>query len=475
MLWNVVVVLVTALVVLFGLRESVRRALVHELDAILIEDLKEVRLGLAASSASVDQQLLRELDRKAAGHQAHRWFVRLLDAQGETLWASLNEPTPAPSIDGPEGVPFGSGRYRLVQDRLRQPRGSVAMVQAGASTDLLESDIERIDRLVAIVVAVVIVLAPLCGYWLAGRALRPVADIIETASRLRPTLLEERLPDRGTGDELDRLARTINRLLDRIAVYLGERRDLLANSAHELRSPLAAMRSMVEVTLQSGRLTPEDEEALAIVTEESQSMERLVNQLLLLAETEAEGLIDRTETVPLDELVTSASEMFSAAAELKGISFERGEFPPVFVRGNRSYLRQVINNLLDNAVKFTPPDGTIIVSLGHNIRARAARLRVQNSGEGIAQEDLPYVFDRFFRVDRSRQRQGQGTGLGLSICQTIVIAHGGSITAESEVGVATTVSVTLPVVDPLADRWQPSPPLAPDWTMSGMHKGDLKR
>ena len=445
MLWNAGVVVVTALLVVFGLREGVRRALIDELDGILREDLEEVRLALAAAPSPADRRLLEALDRKAAGHRAHRWFVRFLDAEGRNVWVSRDGPEPMVPADGPLGEPFGSGAYRLVQDDLSRPRGAVTAIRVGASTELIEADVRRLDRLVGVTAAVVLVSAPLCGYWLAGRALRPVAAVIGTASRLRPDRLDERLPDRGTGDELDRLAGTVNRLLDRIAAYLGERRDFLANSAHELRSPVTAIRSTVEVALQSGRLSPEDEETFAVVIDQCRSLEYLVNQLLVLSETEAERLIDRTEEVRLDRLVATAVEMFSAAAESKGVTLRSRCPEAAVVRGNRNHLRQVVNNLLDNAVKFTAAGDTVAVEL--RVDAGRAVLTVADTGDGIPPDDLPHVFDRFFRGDRSRQRDGRGTGLGLSICRAVVTSRGGTIGVESVPGRGTTFVVTLPAVE----------------------------
>ena len=448
MLWNAGIVIVTALMVLVGLREGVRRALIHELDAIIKEDLGEVRLALQAAPSQSDLDLRDELTRKAIGHRAHGWFVRFLHADGTPVWSSVNAPDPMVPAEGPQGKPFGSLNYRLAHVWLPKPLGDVAAVRVGASTAMIEDDVTRLDRAVGIAVIIVLLVAPPCGYWLAGRSLRPVADIIDTAARLRPSPLDERLPNRGTGDELDKLAVTINGLLDRIAEHLRDRRDFLANSAHELRSPLAAIRSTVEVALNSGRLSREDEEPLAVVIDQCQNLEHLVNQLLLIAETETERLKVHGETVPLDRLLATAADMFAAVAELKEVTLCVPRPPSAPVQGNRQHLRQVVNNLLDNALKFTPAGGSVTAVLSIDAETGTATLTVADTGEGIPPADVPHVFERFFRGDRARLREGgtRGTGLGLSICQAVVTAHGGTICVESELGRGTLFTVTLPIV-----------------------------
>ena len=173
------------------------------------------------------------------------------------------------------------------------------IIRVGTSLSLIDDDLNRIDRLVLISAAVVFVAAPLLGYWLAGRMTGYLAEVIHTAARLHPDQLQERLPLRGTDDELDQLAKTINLLLDRIARHLQERRDFLANAAHELRTPLAAIRSSAEVALGGDRSAEEYEELLGEIIEEGIALEALVNQLLLLSETEADWLKLRGERFAL--------------------------------------------------------------------------------------------------------------------------------------------------------------------------------
>jgi signal transduction histidine kinase len=171
-----------------------------------------------------------------------------------------------------------------------------------------------------------------------------------------------------------------------------------------------------------------------------------VNQLLLLSEMDAERLRVEPQLVAFDELVTRCAEMFEAAADAAGLSLVSGGFLPVTVAGNPQHLRQLVNNLLDNAIKFTPAPGRVDVSLALDEAASEVKLRVADTGAGIPEQDLPRIFERFFRGDRAHVRDGssRGTGLGLSICQMIAAGHGGSIRVESQPGGGSLFEVTLP-------------------------------
>ena len=457
MVWNAGLVLLVAGVTLFGLSEAVRFKLERDLDQTLLEDVREVKQAIEGPRAPSLEELHAELDRKALSHEPHRWHVRFVDTQGKIIWSSAGAPDEL-AVDNPEYAhgPITFNGYRLVRERFRGPDGKPITVIVGASEFVVKETADLIGKLALIAVAVVAVAAPLGGYWLAGRATRPLADIIHTTSRLRPSRLNERLPLRNTDDELDQLAQTVNRMLDRIAMYIQMKRDFLANSAHELRSPLAAIRSSVEVALNSGRSAAEYEELLAEIIGECSALESLVNQLLLLAETDAERLKIHREAVRFDEIVQKSVDMFRGVSESRDIDLKLAPLPVAIVNGNPPHLRQVMNNLIDNAIKFSPEGGRVAVTLKVTPDGKQAHLTVSDSGIGISAEDLPRVFERFFRADRSRIRATgiSGTGLGLSICQAVVTAHEGQITVASEPGVGTTFQVMLPLVtdlEPLPD------------------------
>jgi heavy metal sensor kinase len=444
--WNTAAIILVVLATLFGLREGLRWTLLRDLDGLLSEDVQEVRLTLERYYPDWEQ-VRDELRRKARSHSQRGWYARLFSAGGAVLLETDGAPAVGvPAVKPVPQHPFTVAGYRLVQRtvRLSGKGGAELEVRVGSSLAGIDEDVLRLTEMILVAAGVIVVVAPLSGYFLAGRATRPLDTILRTTARLRPDRLVERLPLHGSGDELDRLSATINGLLDRLADHLARQRDFVANAAHELRSPLAAMRTSLEVALGHDRSPEEYRELLADVVEESAALGKLVNQLLLLAEGDAGLLQARAGSARLDRLAARSVEMFQGIAEQRGVALSAKALAPAAVRGDEAHLRQVIQNLIDNALKFTPAGGHVSVEVA--ARGGRAVLRVRDSGSGIAAEDLPHVFDRFYRADKARSRElPGGTGLGLSICHAIVTAYGGHLGVESKPGEGTTVTAVLPL------------------------------
>jgi signal transduction histidine kinase len=423
--WNTAAVLLIVVVTLVAVREALRYTLVHENDLLLEDEAHEVALavqGYYPNLAEVD----KEMERKTLGHVDRQMFVQLIAPDGQLL-SSSGRPPDLASISLPEtehASPVTVRNYRIVQRKVVKAGVSRLMMAAGTA---------------------ILFIAPLSGYFLAGRATRPLARIITTAARLRPSHLEERLPIRGARDELDQLSLTINSFLDLLRDYLERNREFVANAAHELRSPLAAVQSWVEVTLNSDRSVEEYKDMLGEIADRCGQLRVLVNQLLLLAEVDP-GHSPPKEPVRLDELVRKCVEMFRGAAEERTVELVVDVRTEVTVEGQGDRLRQVINNLIDNSLKFTPSGGQVLITLRYSSAGDRALLKVADTGAGISAEDLPHVFERFYRGDKSRQRETQshGNGLGLSICYSIVHNHGGTIRVESTLGRGAIFTVTLP-------------------------------
>jgi heavy metal sensor kinase len=331
-------------------------------------------------------------------------------------------------------------RFRVLETRPDDEGLSLVLAISLVGTEVTMAEF---DRMVAGGAAAFLVLAIAGGLLLSRQALRPVAESIAAARRLDPGDLSGRLPKTGAGDELDELAETINGLLDRLAAYHAQVSRFTADASHELRSPLAAMRASVEVALQQPRTAADYRDVLASLGEQCERLTALVNGLLLLARVDAGEVLVRREVVNISALSEEAAEMYEPLAEERGIVFRWECRQGVAVLGDAQRLRQLVTNLVDNAMKFTPPGGSVTLQVQQT--GREAILTVADTGVGIGGEHLPHIFERFYQANHARS--ATGSGLGLSICRWIAEAHRGAISAESNPGAGTIFTVRLPFAD----------------------------
>lgn len=327
----------------------------------------------------------------------------------------------------------------------RPPR---AILQVGK----VEADVLRLRAMLVTTLALGLVLglplAALGGWWLAGRVLAPVRAMVEAANRIEAENLADRLPEPPRNDELGRLARTFNQLLDRLQAAFQRERRFTADISHDLRTPLALIKSNIEVALNRPRSVEELRATLAEADSQIDRLTGLLDAALTLARVDSGQLRERFVRLDLSELLTDLVETSAAYAQEECSQALTCDIPSqLWVRGDRDYLTRLFLNLLDNAMQYTPAGGAIRVSAvaaGEQIAVTVA-----DTGQGIAPQDLPHVFDRFYRADKARTGGGRDhAGLGLSIAQVIARAHGGEITVESTVGQGSRFTVRLPRAKP---------------------------
>ncbi len=313
-------------------------------------------------------------------------------------------------------------------------------VQILSPLTTLEAATDRLLRVMIGVGVVAMVLSFMVGSVIATQALQPIETISLAAKQITAADdLSKRIPYTGPMDELGQLTLTFNTTLERLERLFVTQRRFVADVSHELRTPLTTLQGNLDLMKRFGL----DPVSLEAMEGELKRMTRLVGDLLLLAQADSGRLPLIEETVDLDTLVLEVYRQAKLLSETVQVRLEPPE--PVRVTGDSDRLKQVLLNLVTNGIKYTPEGGEVVISL--TVEGGYAFIRVSDTGVGIPKEDLPYIFERFYRVDKARARQMGGAGLGLSIAKWIVESHHGRIWAESEVGKGSTFTVQIPRMD----------------------------
>lgn len=376
------------------------------------------------------------------------FFVRVAGPRNQTLFLSLPDQWADFDLSRLEGqgeernvlhLSSRDGKNLLEIATAKLPDAFILQVgkDAGDREEVLTT-----YRRVALGVAIPIILLGLVGgQFLAGRALRPIRHLIHTMRTITATgKMEARTPVGAAGDELDELARLFNQMLDRIAGLMNGMRETLDNVAHDLRTPLTRMRGVAEAALQAHDQPGACQEALADCLEEAERISTLISILMDIAEAETGTMKLHLESVRIALWLDDLMDLYRYVGEEKQITITTSYPPELFVTADVARLRQALANLLDNALKYTPVGGRIEVTAslqdGWNV------VTVKDNGVGIPPEELPKIWDRLYRGDKSRSQSG--LGLGLSLVRAIIQAHGGRMEVASEVGSGSLFSIFLP-------------------------------
>lgn len=435
--------------VYFSLRQGI--------DTFLEGEVREFMVTV--NEHSNDDSMLEQVIRHELGARTrHDLAFRLFDTKGRVFVSSEADDSFDKTWSAPQGwydqthrplfqtvTPPGEPYpYRTCSLLVTTSDGRRCTAQASYLLDRMTASLARFRKICVIVLAAAAAIALFVGRFLAHRSLKPIQALTAAANLIGAANLGERVPLAGTDDELDRLAGTLNEMLARIDQYVEQLRQFTADASHELRTPLAALRGSAELALSRTRSAEE----LRLVIEESleryDRLQRIAEDLLLLARLDAGENILQIERVQLDRAVEDIVDLYRPVAEDRGLELRKENAEAIWINGDGGRVRQLIGNLIDNALKYTPPPGRVTVSLSRE--NGVARLVVADTGRGIAPEDLPRVFDRFYRVDRSRStNRADGAGLGLSICRSIAEAHHGSVELQSTLARGTQATVTLPI------------------------------
>ncbi len=411
-----------------------RQTLVNEARDLLREETTELELAIKNLYPDLES-IKSEFERKVLGHSEHDWFAKLVGPDQVALYRSDNYPD-LPSEQNGQSSKLGepvtyqsTGSFQLVKHSVLSENGNRFEIVLGTPNEVIDNDIWILTNLMLFIGAGLLVVAPIGGYLLARNATQPVRKIISTTRSLNPSSLDSRLEIRGTGDELDQISVEINSFLDQISKYLNSHREFIANAAHELRSPLTAIQTSVEVSLGKVRTVDEYRDELETVSEQCEQLRHLVNQLLELAETDVAIRHSMAGDFDLTEMIEKSTDVFAGIAEEKQVVINTQLQPNVVMQGDSSKIRQVVNNLIDNALKFTPEGGQVFIELAMTLQQ--IRFVVRDTGAGVPESELNKIFDRFYQIEPSRQRDRvRGNGLGLSICKSIVEMHRGRISAS---------------------------------------------
>ncbi len=432
-LWYTTVLLLILVVVSGFAYSLLARALARDVDRSLLEVAESVRGALAAGHGLAGaRDALVALDSKF-----HDQVFQVVGAGGTPAFRSRRlqgETVPLPrGASTFETVRLGHQRVRLLTLPLAGGDPAAAFVQVAVSAT-------RTDRALARYTETLLGLAACGGALLARTALAPVDDLSRAARRIRAEDLGRRLELRGTGDELDRLAETLNEMLARLDGAFAGMRRFSADAAHELRTPLTALKGGLEVALRAPRSAGEYRRVLAASLEEVDRLIRLAEDLLTLARAGAEA--PAPTPVDLKELAVEVLDVGARLAGPRGVHVRIEVGEPVQVLADRAALRRATLNLVENAVKYTPPGGQVRLQVGR--RDGSGILSVEDTGPGIPPEAAARVFEPFVRLDGARDRERGGAGLGLSIARSIVAAHGGTLTLASAPGRGCCFTIRLP-------------------------------
>jgi heavy metal sensor kinase len=389
-------------------------------------------------------------------------LMEVLDAQGRVLFRNekLNGNAlggallPGEGMGGfsPRKMRIADGTRVLVISHVHYIQGAPLLIRLAYSTRPLEPRMLELIGLLTLAMPIALIVAGFAGYRVAGAALNPIAKMTSLTEQITARRLNDRVPVENPNDEFGRMACVLNGLLERLEESFQKLRRFTSDASHELRTPLASMRSVGEVGLQGEHNSEEYRDIIGSMLEEVAKLTSMIDTLLTIAHADS-GAIELHKTVfPFMDLVRESAGIVGVLAEDKRQTLSVSGDSSISVSADRAFLRMAVINLLDNAVKYSPPGSTIRLSLravnGPSGQPGFVELTLEDEGPGIPEHAAHRIFDRFYRVDEARTRDVGGAGLGLAIAKWAVEAHGGEIYLQASQPRGAIFCIRLPVAQP---------------------------
>lgn len=412
---------------------TVKYSLYQSLASELQIQLTQVMTGARIENASQTTLGTEEIGRGVE--------VAIFYGDGDLMYSSTEANWIAYAFDvcNRDLLQVGDNTWMVVRQQYEFAEGDEQIVVACGKLDLIQSSINNLRLLLVALTPLYLFLSAFFAWLIAGRALRPVARITETACSIRNGDLSRRISDIKTRDEVGELAEAFNSMISQVEDSFQRERQFSSDASHELRTPIAVILACAEDSLQE-KQSLETEQNLRSIQRESTRMNQIISQLLTLTRGYEGHYGLELETFSLQEMMDSLLEELSDLAEQNQIQLHSTVGAEVELEADQWLMTQLFVNLINNAIKYGRPGGSVTVTAEGSDRETV--IRIADDGIGISSQDLPHIFERFYRTDRARNRSG--SGLGLSIVQWIIQIHHGSIAAESELGSGTTFVITLP-------------------------------
>lgn len=452
-LWYLAIFALAQVLFGVGMWLILRHNLYDMVDDDLESQVDDLKNFLEAQKPDASVAKLREEVNESYGIEHSGDYLEVYVETGEPIYRSEFLQAHQSALLPPEQVARTSRKSRRIEGRpfrfiftkLNQIHGHIYTVEMGVPAEDAAETLSQFRSYLLMFAPLLLLAAAGGGYWLSRRALSPVDALVQTARAVSGTNLNSRLQKLETGDELQRLSDTLNEMLDRIESAFLRITQFTADASHELRTPISLIRTEAELGLRRSRGEAEYKESLRHILLEAERTTALIEQLLSMARADSGRETVHLEPVDLRETLQSVVDGWQQVATIRNLQFSEHLAPrEVFVTGDETLLRRLIDILLDNAFKYTTSPGSVQLRL--ETKGEGAVISVQDSGEGIAEEDQIKIFERFYRVDQARSRAQGGAGLGLAIAQWIVMQHRGSIGVESRPGQGATFRVELPLI-----------------------------